>query len=315
VPFNHDAADTYDPQLEQAVINFQAHHGIQADGIVGPDTVAALNITIGKRIDQIRVNMERLRWVTRGLPQDYLLVDIAGYRALLYQDGQQTWSTRAIVGTPDRKTPVFRSMMSYLVLNPTWTVPQTILREDILPVVKKNPAALGDKGLKVIDSNGREVDPASVDWNMFSVSASGCKILQPPGPGNSLGQVKFIFPNKYQVYIHDTPVKPLFNKAERAFSSGCVRIEHPLELAERLLASNTGLGREWLRKQVASKQTQAIKLPRPIPVLLLYYTAEAGDDGMIYFRNDLYRRDRTVLQALDAEVGFFPGIDNITWKN
>ena len=310
-----EQAEVYDQQLKQAVIDFQQRHGLKPDGIVARKTLAALNVPIDQRIDQIRVNMERLRWVSHTLPDDYLLVDIAGFRVMLYQDGQLTWSTRAIVGLPYRKTPVFRSTMTYLVINPTWTVPPTILHQDILPKVKKDVGVLEKKNLKVIDQDGHEVDPNTVDWSEPFVKNPGYQLRQPPGPNNALGSIKFIFPNRYFIYLHGTPLKSLFNEAQRAFSSGCIRIEKPLELAEILLKANAGWTQEWLRQQVATQQTQIVKLNQTIPVLLLYFTAEVRNGEPLHFRTDLYGRDKKILQALNHKLSFNPDIDNLVWNH
>jgi murein L,D-transpeptidase YcbB/YkuD len=307
--------DVYGPPLKQAVIDFQQRHEIKPDGIVGPATLVALNVPIEQRIDQIRVNMERLRWVSHSLPDDYLLVDIAGFRVMLYQDGQLAWATRAIVGRPYRKTPVFRSTMTYLVINPTWTVPPTILRDDFMPKLKQDRALLKEKNLKVIDQNGQEVDPNTLDWSEISVKNFGYKLRQPPGPNNALGRIKFMFPNHYLVYLHDTPSKSLFNKTQRAFSSGCIRIEQPLKLAEILLKANDGWTQERLQQQIATQRTRTVTLKQAIPVLMVYFTAEARNGEPVHFRTDLYGRDKKVLQALNHKLSFTPDIDNAVWEH
>jgi murein L,D-transpeptidase YcbB/YkuD len=301
-------SEFYNSELVLSVLDFQRRHGIEPDGVVGAETLAALNVPIEERIDQIRVNMERLRWVSQSLRNDYLLVDIAGFSVTLYQDGQLTWKTRAIVGRPYRRTPVFRASMTYMVLNPNWTVPRTILHEDILPKVKRDPAALIEKNLLVIDPLGQEVDPNKIDWDKFPASYRGYKLRQPPGPDNTLGRIKFMFPNPYVVYLHDTSSKLLFNETQRAFSSGCIRIENPLELAEILLESNTDYKREWLYEQIETQQTRTVQLNRALPVLMLYFTAEAHDGEFIQFRNDLYGRDDKVLKALTDKMSFTLGI-------
>ena len=310
----HEQVYTLDARLEAALGDFQKRHGIDEDSLVGPATRVALNTPIGQRIDQIRVNMERLRWVSHSLPEDYLLVDIAGYRVLLFQDGRLSWSTRAVVGRPYRRTPVFRAMVTYLVLNPSWTVPPTILRKDILPKLKQGTAVLEEKHLKVIDDAGREIDPDSLDPELLSSGELPYKLRQPPGPGNALGRIKFMFPNRYLVYLHDTPTKSLFDKTQRAFSSGCIRIDKPFELAEILLADDPGWTPQHLQTEIASQQTRTVILRRPMPVLIMYFTAESGDAGQVSFRPDLYNRDAKVLDALNRKLSFTTAIDNPDWK-
>jgi murein L,D-transpeptidase YcbB/YkuD len=306
-------ADTMDPALEAVLVDFQKRHGIDEDGRLGPATREALNTPIRQRIDQIRVNMERLRWVSHSLPEDFLLVDIAGYRVLLFEDYRLIWSSRAVVGRPYRKTPVFRAMMTYLVLNPSWTVPPTILRQDILPKLRQGTAVLQEKHLAIIDNNGRQVDPDSLDLAKLSAGAFPYQLRQPPGPANALGRIKFMFPNRYLVYLHDTPTKSLFDKTQRAFSSGCIRIDKPLELAEILLARNPGWTPQRLQAEIATQRTKTVTLHRPIPILIMYFTAESGEDGQIRFRPDLYDRDAQVLEALNRKLSFTPTIDNPAW--
>ncbi len=308
------AEHNYDPRLSDAVIEFQQQHGLKPDGIVGPATVAALNTTVQQRIDQIRINMERMRWVSHQLPEDYLLVDITGFKVQLYQQGKITWSTRAVVGRPYRETPVFRSTMTYLVLNPTWTIPPTILRRDIMPKLQQDRAVLVDKKLLVINQAGHEVNPDLLDWNNVSANNFEYLLRQTPGAHNALGRVKFMFPNKHAVYLHDTPSKSLFDKNHRAFSSGCIRIEHPLELAEILLQSNAGWTQDKLQQVVATEKTRTVKLNQDIPVLMMYFTAAAGEGDNIKFHNDLYARDKKVLAALNQKLSLTPDIDKSIWK-
>lgn len=288
----------FDPELEAAVRRFQARHELDVDGIVGRRTLAALNVPVEGRIDQLRVNLERVRWVFRDLEARFLLVNIARFRVLLVEGREVRWSTRAVVGRPYRQTPVFRATMTRLELNPTWTVPPTIFREDLLPDLRRDPDVLQRRRMQVFDWQGHPVDPATVDWWQVDGRRPPYFIRQAPGPYNPLGRIKFLFPNRHQVYMHDTPERELFLRADRSFSSGCIRIEGPLELARRLLAGHEP---ELLRMEAAlgSGETTGITLPRPIPVLMLYGTAVPEDDG-IHFASDVYDRDPQVLRALDA---------------
>jgi L,D-transpeptidase YcbB len=307
------APEVFDPTLEAAVRRFQHRHGLDIDGIVGRNSLAALNVSAAARVDQLRVNMERARWVFDDLEERFLLVNIARFRVILIERGRVTWSTRAVVGRPYRQTPVFRARMTYLEFNPTWTVPPTILRQDLLPELRRDPDALQRKNMVVLDFQGQPVDPAGIDWATIPARGFPYMIRQEPGPDNALGRVKFMYPNPHHVYMHDTPARALFGRAERAFSSGCIRLEKPFELVNILLA-----GSEWdeaaLGQMLASGRTRVVNLPQPITVLTLYGTA-APEGDEIHFAADIYRRDARLLAALDAPFVFSPpaGYQETVW--
>jgi murein L,D-transpeptidase YcbB/YkuD len=292
-------ARKYDNALKDGVLAFQKRHHLGVDGVVGPATLAAMNITAEERVDQIRVNLERMRWVYDELPDDLLLVDIAGQEVQLRRGDKVVWTSRVIVGRQERPTPVFRDQIEYLELNPNWTVPPTILKKDILPAMRKNPGYLKKKGLQVVTRDGEPVAAGSVDWNI-PASNFPYMIRQPPGDKNALGHVKFMFPNRFSVYLHDTPNRNLFQKSRRLFSSGCVRVERPWELAELVLNKPKRWNQEKFDEIVASKKTRWVHLKEPLPVILAYWTAEAGTDGEVMFREDVYARDAAVLSALDG---------------
>jgi L,D-transpeptidase YcbB len=296
----------FDAELESAVRRFQSRYGLDADGVVGRATLAALNVTVTERIAQVRANLERLRWVARELTGDYLLVDIAGFHAQLWLNDALAWQARVVVGRPFRTTPEFRAPMKYLVLNPEWNVPPTILREDVLPKVARDPGYLRRHDMRVIDGAGRAVDPAAVDWARYRSQPRTFpyQIVQAPGPDNPLGSIKFMFPNEHSVYLHDTPSRALFEKTVRAFSSGCIRTEKPLELAILLLDDAQRFGEPQLQEAIASGTTQTVPVRRSVPVLLLYFTATAGSDGEAQFRPDIYNRDAPIIKALAAPVRF-----------
>ena len=297
-----DPADPklFDADLKAAVMAFQKGHGLPADGVVGGQTLVDLNVPVERRIEQIRVNLERMRWVYRDLPEDHLLVDIVGFQVHVMQGAETLWTTKVQVGRPDRQTPTFRDQVEYLELNPTWTVPPTILKDDILPKARVNPGYVAKKGLKAIDRNGRTVPLSAVNWN--HPAGSFPYTLRQDGGGQkaALGQIKFIFPNRFSVYLHDTPSRGLFARPVRMTSSGCVRVDRPFELAERVLGQPERYSVASLKDLVATGKTRTVRLKQPLDIILSYWTAEGLGHGGVRFRGDVYGRDAAVLAALDA---------------
>jgi murein L,D-transpeptidase YcbB/YkuD len=296
--------EVFDEALKQAVQKFQIRHRLYVDGVAGKNTLAAMNVPVEKRIDQIRVNLERFRWVLHQIPETFVVADIAGFEVYYVHRNEDLWRARAQVGKPYRETPCFRSEIRYVVINPTWTIPPGILAKDILPAVKRDAKYLKKRNISVINRNGEVVDPKTIKWSRYNARNFPYILRQEPGPNNALGRVKIIFPNRYFVYIHDTPSKNLFKRSERAFSSGCIRVERPFELTRLLLNDSDRWSPEKLNQAVASKKTQTIFLPTRIPVLLLYLTAHVDNDGSMVFKKDIYKRDSAVLKALNGRFSF-----------
>jgi murein L,D-transpeptidase YcbB/YkuD len=292
---------TYDPTLEPAVRRFQERHGLRADGVIGPATLRALNVPVRERIDQIRVNLERARWTLHELQGDFVLVDVAGFHVSYFRGGEPVWTSRVVVGRDERETPVFRSQITYVVFNPTWTIPPGILVKDKLPELRRDPGALQRMRIRVLDASGREVDPYTIDWSRYgSGRLPPYQFRQDSGPDNALGLVKIMFPNPYLVYLHDSPAKSLYERDERTFSSGCIRVQRPFELAE-LLLNDPRWTQPAMQQLVETGRTLTVTLANPIPVLILYWTAQPRPDGQVIFRNDVYRRDAATLAALDGD--------------
>ena len=293
-----ESTSEYNETLQEAVRHFQARHGLEADGLVGRATLRALNVSIERRIEQIRVNLERLRWDLDTVSQDLILVNIPAFEAHFIRDGEIVWTTNVIVGDPENKTPVFNSRLKSVVFNPTWTVPHSIASKELLPKIKKDPSFFRRGNYDLFDRAGKPVDPSSVEWNAVEQGTFHFTMMQQPGPANQMGQVKFMIPNDYSVCLHDTPDKSLFASAGRAFSHGCIRLEEPLGLAEVLLGSQN-----WTRKQVdsqvKSRETRSVVLAEPLPVHVVYWTAEVDDLGVMHFYDDIYEWDATVLERLD----------------
>jgi len=291
----------FDQDLKAAVKEFQLRHQLDQDGIVGKQTIATMNIPVEYRVDQLRASLERLRWVNQEAVDTLVAVNIAGFRAIFVKDGNLEWETRAMVGKNYRQTPVFRGDIAYLEFNPTWTIPPTILRNDTLPAIKRDPNYLASKNIRVIDKAGKFIDPSTVDWHQYRTGVP-YTLRQDPGPNNALGTVKFIFPNKHFVFLHDTPHPELFSQAQRNFSSGCIRIEDPLKLAELVLNDPAKYNRSALETVVSSRETQRIRPSPKVPVVIVYLTADVHADGKTRFYKDIYKRDQKVLDALDGPV-------------
>ena len=291
-----ETSQDYDEVLARAVQRFQARHGLATDGVLGPSTHAALAVPVAERVEQLRINLERARWVFNELNGDYVSVNIAAFRLDLVRGGNVQWTTRVVVGQPYRRTPVFKSTMRYLVFNPTWTVPSTIFLKDLLPEQRRNPEYLPSRNIDIFDANEARIDPATIDW--AARRNFPFRFVQRPGPTNALGRVKFMFPNAQFVYLHDTPSRDLFSRSSRAFSSGCIRVEHPLELARQLLGP--GWTEQRIAELIAAGNTETVFLGQPIPVMLLYSTVEVDADGRVYFWPDVYARDAAVKAGLDA---------------
>ena len=285
----------YDATVTAAVKKYQAEQYLGADGVAGATTLAALNVPVEARIDQVRVNMERARWLLYKLQGTFVIVDIAGYKVALYRDGKAIWRSRVQVGKPFRSTPVFQSEITYVTFNPTWTVPPTILVKDMLPKIQSNPGYLAANRIRVIDREGNVLDPSTVDWS----NARGLTLRQDAGPDNSLGQVVIRFPNEYAIYLHDTPHRELFAKSVRATSSGCIRVENPLQLVELLFNDPVRWNSAGIQAQLANGKTENIRLPVKVPVLLAYWTVDLSNDGRVVFKPDVYGYDSAVLRGLN----------------
>lgn len=285
--------DRYSDQLVEALKAFQRRHALQDDGILGADTLTELNATPADRLNQLRVNLERFRWLSADIEPRSLLVDIAGGRVIYFRDSSPQWEARIQVGRDTRQTPSIKSTVTRLTLNPTWTVPPTILREDKLPQIRDNLAYLAQHNMQVLDYQGQVLDPATVDWS----NPGRILLRQAAGPDNPLGRVVIRFANPYSIYLHDTPSQGLFARSQRAFSSGCVRVESVMQLVDLLL--NEG-ERERVSQLLETGLTYEYSPAETTPILLAYWTAEADRTGLPRYRPDVYHRDPKLLAALQA---------------
>lgn len=289
----------FDEALEESLKAFQRTHGLEPDGAVGARTLEALRVPVEARIQQLLVNLERWRWLPTDLGERHVLVNLPGYELVAVERDQPKLRMRVIIGLEDWSTPVFSEQMEFLVLNPAWYVPRRIATEEVLPLLQTNPRGASRLGIQVSRRDtGQRVDPAAVDW---SGGGAGYRFHQEPGPSNPLGPVKFMFPNRFSVYLHGTPNPKPFELARRALSHGCVRVEQPLALAAFLLAGHEGWDEAKLSEAVATGATRHVPLPQPVPVHLLYWTTFVDAEGQVHFRPDLYRRDAPLRQALGLE--------------
>lgn len=289
----------YDAGLRKSVELFQARHRLEPNGTIDKDTIDAMNVTSAQRAAQVRVNLERARWVLGGLGDEFLLVNLPAFKAYLIRGGRNEWEARTQIGEEGWKTPSFSATMKTVVFNPDWTVPSTIIAEEVAGEVEKDPGYLAKKGLVVLDKDNQEVDPGSIDWENASSGDFPYTLRQPPGTDNALGRVKFLFPNKYSIYLHDTPSRTNFEAEKRTFSHGCIRIEKPLELANLLLAGQGSWNSGKIDEVVASGVTENVELTHPLPVLIVYWTVSVGASGEIRYMRDVYDQDQPLLAALN----------------
>jgi murein L,D-transpeptidase YcbB/YkuD len=282
----NDQSPVYDTTLTDAVKRFQERHRIKADGIVKPDTIAAMNVPVEDNIRTIELNMERWRWLPDTMPARYILVNVPDYRLDAIENGKSVLDMRVVVGAPDKKTPIFADEMTTVIFSPYWNVPPDIAKNETAPHAAKDPGYLARNNMEVVNASGQPVDPSSVDWS----NPSNVRIRQRPGGENALGGVKFMFPNNFNVYLHDTNAGKLFDRLERGLSHGCVRVEEPQKLAQYVLRDVPEWTPEAISAAMQSGQERGVKLKAPIPVFLVYMTAWVHEGG-VRFLKDIYGHD------------------------
>lgn len=290
-----------DEELEKQLKAFQYDRGLNADGVIGRATLEYLNYLPLKLIGQLKVNLERFRWLPPQMTGKHIIVNIANFKLDLISGTDTLISMRAIVGKETRRTPVFNDSMTYIVFSPTWTVPRTILQQDVIPELLKGPEYLIKKKMKLLRNNGAELAYSDIDWSTISESNFPYMVRQDPGPGNSLGRVKFMFPNAYNVYIHDTPSKSFFARDSRDVSSGCIRVEDPFDLAVLLLSDAPEWSPDKIRNAMQQTEEQTVLLKVPVDVRVVYLTAWTDGRDRVQFRNDIYQNDGRVLEALNQK--------------
>ena len=300
-----DNPNYFDEGLAEVVEHFQKRHGLDVDGVAGPATIKAMSHSVDYRIKQIITNMERWRWLPSNLGNRHVFVNQAAFNLHIRNNGKITDQRKVIVGKEFHKTPMFSDRIRYAEFNPTWTVPSSIAGRSILPKLKQNPGYLDANGFQLYTSwksGAPAMSPFSVNWSSVNPKRFPYRIVQRPGEKNALGQVKFMFPNKHAIYLHDTPQRGLFSKARRAFSSGCIRVFKPLEFAEKLFNPGGNLPNSKMNSILNSRRTTRVNLKRPVPVHLTYFTVWVNEDGRPSFYEDIYDRDRLVGNILFGNV-------------
>lgn len=298
---NEAAPDLFDAELESALKRYQTRHGLEPDGVAGPLTLGSLNVPLAQRIRTIELNMERWRWLPRDLGDRFITVNIAGFQLYVVEQDEVTMTMPVVVGKRYHATPVFSDSMTYLVFSPYWNVPRSIAVNEMLPKLRENPSYLEQESMQVFrgwEQPVRPLDPAAIDWSSVDPANFPYRFRQLPGPHNALGRVKFIFPNKFSVYLHDTPAKGLFSRAARDFSHGCIRVSRPMELAEYLLSDQPDWDAERIARAADRGVEQSVPLASPWPVHVLYWTSWVGPEGEVHFRADVYGRDKQLAEAL-----------------
>ena len=296
--------DIFDYGFAEAVKRFQLRHGLTVDGHVGPQTRRALNITVSERIRQISINMERWRWMPRTLEKRYLMVNMTGFEIHIMENDLSVLSMPVIIGNSFRSTPSFSGLVSQMKYNPYWTIPTNLALKDIIPKQMRDPSFFAKKSIKLFRGweNAQEIDPQTVNWNKVVKMGKDhfpYWLRQEPGPKNSLGMVKFLFSNPYDIYLHGTPDLHLFDRIVRTFSSGCIRVKDPVRLAAYLLNDDSQQKEEEILANIFLAGNQSVILPIAVPIYLVYWTAWVDQDGHLNFRDDIYGRDASLNSLFD----------------
>lgn len=295
-----DSTYTYSTAVTEAVKSFQRRHGLEPDGAVGESVMAALNVPVEERVHQIEMNMERWRWIPSHFGSRYLYVNIPAFELHAFDDGKEALSMAVVVGEvyEDNATPIFSDTMEYVVFNPYWNVPESIARDEIVPKARADRSFLVENDYEIVSSwseNADVLNPMTAD--LGRVESGSYRIRQKPGSQNALGRIKFMFPNQFDIYLHDTPADYLFERSERAYSHGCIRVEKPIELAQFVFSGDQA-DRDRIEQKITGREQQSESLTNPLPVYILYWTAFVDENGHVNFREDIYGNDETLSRAL-----------------
>jgi murein L,D-transpeptidase YcbB/YkuD len=294
----NSASARFDSILKYGIMHYQSRNGLKADGVIGKNLIKQMNIPAKTIIQKLMVNMERCRWLPSETYKDYFVINIPDFKLYVYENDTFSWNMNVVVGKVLTKTVIFHGDMKYVVFSPRWTIPSSIIASEVLPAIKKNIGYLAKKNFEVVDFDGNVVNPYTVKWNKYTANTLPYKIVQKSGDDNALGRVKFLFPNSYNIYMHDTPAKSYFAEQTRTFSHGCVRLAEPKKLAQYILRNDT----TWneMRIDTSMMQDHEIRytIPNPIPVYIVYFTSWVDSKGNLNLRNDIYGRDERLLEAI-----------------
>ena len=290
----------YTMELANAISHFQQRVGLPENGKLNFKTIAELNKTVDFRIKQMLINLERLRWVPVEIENDYLLVNIPEYKLHVFENKKLSWETNVVVGKEAKQTSIFKGNISSIILNPYWNIPNSIINNEILPALKRNSNYLSRNNMEVVSPDGKAMNAAKIDWQKYSKNVPFI-IRQKPGNDNALGKMKFLFPNNFSIYLHDTPSKELFNQNKRDFSHGCIRVENPKKLAMYLLQNNKSWNQEKVEKVLKTNTETGITIKPNMPVYIAYFTAWVDSKGNLNFRNDVYNLDDALAKEIFAE--------------
>jgi len=294
-----DSSLYYDEKLSDIIKNYQQRSGLKSDGVIGKHTLNALNESAESKRNKITVNLERSRWVLENEMNEFIVVNIAKFELFHFDSGYIDYSSKVMVGKNEKQTPVFRDLLQYIVFNPTWTIPTSISSSEILPKLIQDSLYLEEHNMIIIDAKGETQSDSGIVWSDYSEDYFPFILRQKAGPKNALGRVKFLFPNQYAIYLHDTPSRYLFAKEERAFSHGCIRLQNPLDFAQFILSKEDSLWTlDSIRTIIDSAQTTSVRLRKGIPIYLMYWTAGVNENNEVFFVPDIYGRDEKVLNAL-----------------
>ncbi|HEY8389274.1 MAG TPA: L,D-transpeptidase family protein, partial [Parasegetibacter sp.] len=295
--YEPDSSHIFTDSLKVAVMRFQFRHGLTEDGVAGKQFIQQLNEPPVNRIRQILINMERLRWVPEEPETDFLLVNIPEYKLHVYEEGVHKFNMNVVVGQAQHNTVIFTGNLKYIVFSPYWNIPSGILGNEIIPAQRRNPYYLRNHNMEVVQGT-TVIDPATINWSQYNGKNFPYMIRQRPGADNSLGRVKFLFPNEYNIYLHDTPAKSLFGESTRAFSHGCIRLSEPAKLAQFLLRNDSSWNEARIDSAMLSEVQKYVTLKDPVPVFIGYFTTWVDGKGKLHFRKDIYKHDEKMAEKM-----------------
>jgi murein L,D-transpeptidase YcbB/YkuD len=294
---NENQDNYFDESLEKAVLRFQHRYGLEENGLIDSETLSAMNVPVADRITQIKINMERARWLPEKIEGDHLFINIPGFKMYVNHDEKTEWACNVVVGNDSNNTVVFSDSLEYIVFSPYWVLPKSIIIKETIPAIIKNPQYLEEHQMEVVNEAGEILDRSQISWQDLGENFP-YTIRQKPGKDNSLGYVKFVFPNSHNIYLHDTPARDLFGETNRAFSHGCIRVAEPLKLALYLLRNDPKYTAESIQSLMYGGKETTVRLKNKVPVFITYFTAFADEKGQINFREDIYHHDEILKKIL-----------------